>query len=609
MFWDFIGFGILTGGYLMLSMSKTLERHKAKIKLAQQATTLTENQTMFSEQKRPEAAKKKFDLKTYTKKIINYTVGFNSSFLIVGSMSESYFYSITMVGNIISVTLGFVYAFLIVHPFMYSLDAEIKTPYQYFEKRYRNKHVRSISAMMGMFFYFSFLTLYLWGCTILLCTLIPDMPFWLATLIIGVYSLLGSSIGGFQQTTIINATQFLTVVAGLITAMVLTINKSKNSLDELWNFAYLNERTNFFEMRTNIKIRYTLLNQMISLPMPWCAVHSLLLPNFIRYRSIEGKYKSRFLMVSNFPVMILVNFVILLSGGFLCYLFFYGCDPFRAEKILNKNQTGTYWLYLILSEYAPALTGVLFSSIICFSVVQHSSGIALCANTIVDETIRPFWSCAYLSEGACKRVKLALTICLSVLSIMYSMSFQFARNTMLSLFFLFNNSTNSPILGLFLLSAFNPYANAFGAITGFVTNLLLNYWFASGSLIIAKEFPTDTALCNSNTYLNNFENFDFSNLTYFSSKLIPPVNSSLLHDYYLYNYPAIYYIFSIPAIWYCIFSVCVTFALGSIFSLAYSLVTTRSLDADSDFSDERKKYLYFYKLYRTKKKLPFRVRV
>ena len=376
MLWDFIGFGVFTGGYLMLSLTKTLERQRAaKTKQTLQTTTQIEIQTMFADenaQTAPPVAKQKpkFDKKVYTKKIINYCVAFNSSFLIVGSMSESYFYSITIVGNILSVLLGFIYAFLIVHPFMYSLDKEIKTPYQYYEKRYRSKIIRTISAIMDMFFYFSFLTLFLWGSTILLSTLLPDVPLWVSTLIIGTYSLLGSSIGGFQQTTIINVFQFLIVLSGLITAMALTVTKSKNSLQELWNFASLNGRANFFELRTDIKIRYTLLNQMLSLSLPWCTFHSLLLPNFTRYRSIHGKYKSRLLMVSSLPVMVLVNFIIFVSGGFLCYVFFYGCDPFKSQKIPNKNETGTYWLYLILSVYAPALTGLIFSSIICYSIMQ-----------------------------------------------------------------------------------------------------------------------------------------------------------------------------------------------------------------------------------------------
>jgi hypothetical protein len=235
---------------------------------------------------------------------------------------------------------------------------------------------------------------------------------------------------------------------------------------------------------------------------------------------------------------------------------------------------------------------------------------ALCANTLFDEAFKPLVTSITFTEPMIRRIKLILTIVLGILSILYSISFQFAKNTMLSLFFLFNNSTNSPILGLFLLSAFNPYANAFGAVAGFCTNLLLNYWFVSGSLIIAKEFPTDVALCNSKSYLYNYENFDFSNMTYLSSNPIIQVNTSFIHDKIMYNYPIIYFIFSIPAIWYCIFSVCVTFTLGSLYSFAYSLITTRSLDADSAFSEERKKYLYYYKVFTgSKSVLPFKVRV
>ena len=234
--------------------------------------------------------------------------------------------------------------------------------------------------------------------------------------------------------------------------------------------------------------------------------------------------------------------------------------------------------------------------------MQHSSGLSLCANTLVDEAFKPLITCVHLSDYACKRIKLALTILLGIVSMLYAMSFQLLKNTMLSLFFLFNNTTNSPILGLFLLSAFNPYANAFGAISGFVTNLMLNYWFASGSLVIAKELPADTGLCNATTYLNQYENFDFSNRTYFTATFITPVNSTQPADFYSTNYPALYFIYSIPSIWYCIFSVCVTFVLGSIFSLVYSLVRTRSLDADSEYSEERKKYLYFYTMCSSKKK-------
>ena len=600
MYWEQMGFCILTASFSTLSAVKTFEKYK---NVVNDINKVKPKEVQDEECKQPKQ-EEKYNKKKLIKAIINYCVTFNSSFLIVGSLSESYLYGVRMMINIVSVTLGYLYAFFIVQPFMYSLDEDIKTPYQYFEKRYNSKLIRSVSSFFGMLFYFSFLTLYLWGCTILLSTLIPQIPFWLASLIIGIYSLIGSTIGGFTQTTITNIAQFLILIGGLLAAIVLTIQTSKNSLSELWEFASKNNRTDFFDLSTDITVRYKMLNQIISLPIPWCAIHALLVPNFKRYRAVKGLNKSRLLMVSNFPFMALVNSLLLISGSVLCFLYFYGCDPFNAEHIQNKNAIGAYWLYMVLSENVPSFCGIFFASIISFSVVQHSNGIALCSNTILNETICPLISCGIqLSELAIRRMKFVLTIFLGLVSILYSLSFQYAKNTMLSLFFLFNNTTNSPILGLFLLSAFNPYANAFGAIFGFVSNLCINYWLGLGSLMFSnlksQEFELDTHLCDVKLNNSNYENFTFSvnavNAIYSSKSLLANITEA--ENEYLYpEHPVLFYLYSIAPIWYCLFSVLYTFLIGSLFSLLYSLVMTRSIDADSEYEDERKKYLFYYRM-------------
>ena len=599
MAWDWLSFGIFAGGFVMLSASKTYQRYNLSLHPPTPPTP--------TPPKNPGAQPPKFNWKKYIKQIINYCVAYNSSILIVGSLSESYYSSLTMMGNILAISMGYVYALVLVHPFTYSLDKEIKTPFQYFEKRYRSQRVRALCALMAMFYHFSFITLFLWGCTIILCTLLPAMPFWLSILLMGLYSLVGSAYGGYAQTTLTNLVQFVIVIGGVVVAFAFTMAKSQNSLAELWEFAKIHERTKFVELRTNMKIRFTLLNQLVSLPLSWCAVHALLLPNYIRYRSVESKLKSKLLLMSNLPVMVVFYVIILMSGGFACYLFFYGCDPHRTHQIRSRNQTGVFWMYTILAEYAPSLTGIIFASVICYSLMQHSSGVVMCANTLIDEVFRPLCPSVKLTDADIKRVKRLITLALSFVSILYAFLFQFAKTTLLSLLFLFNNSTNSPILGLFLLSAFNPYANAFGAITGFLINLILNYWFVSGALLIYREAPRRPydVLCTSNS-LTNFEAFDFTNLTVYHmqkmSSRVASVNATTPHkyyDFYLSNYPEIHFIFSLPAIWYCAFSVLATFILGSLFSVAYSLVTTRTLDADAAFGDERKHYLYYYKVFRS----------
>jgi hypothetical protein len=545
------------------------------------------------------------------KSVINYCVKFNSTILIVGGLAESYLYGVRMFGNLISVLLGYIYAVVLIQPMMFRVSDKINTPFEYFEKRYKNKtYVRIIVCLVSMFYYICFLTLYLWGCSVLFTTLMPTIPFWTSSIMIGLYSLSGTFIGGFSQSTKLNLFQFLIVIFGIIVAVLLTIKEINNeNLKKIWNLGRENDRITFFSTSLDLTTRYTILNQVVSLPMPWAAKMGLFLPNFKRYKSIHNKVNSKLVLLSNLPFILAINGIILLSGGIVCYIYYYGCDPMISEALLNKNQIGIHWIHKIISKNIPLLSGLLFSSILYFSIIQHSSGINLCGKTILQEAILPFISLTKLKINLTyarkKYIQNWLLTILSLFSILFSILFQYARNTMLSLFFLFNNSINSPIFGLFLLSAFNPYANHFGAMLAFLLNLAMNMFLAIGSQVYknfrSQEFKQENLLCRESQFYNNSSSFmdnqlillnmQISNQTkqIFNNSSATPANYNMGSSYDNF----LSYLFSIAPIWYCISSVVFTFVFGSLFSLAYSLIKTGTADADSDYEEERKHFIYY----------------
>jgi hypothetical protein len=241
----------------------------------------------------------------------------------------------------------------------------------------------------------------------------------------------------------------------------------------------------------------------------------------------------------------------------------------------------------------------MFASIMAYSMVQHSLGIALMAKVIVSEVVEPI---CFTIDDLTRELKIRLTQTLTVmfclLSICFAVSFAFVQNTMISLFFILNNSINSPILGLFFLSAFNPYANGVGAMMAFCSNLVFNWFLGIGSIVISRvksqEFTPDTHLCG-HEYHRNLSSLNVYDITHSIHHLIN-VTHPLESDFYPKN-PTLYYLFSIAPIWYCLFSVLYTFLSGTLYSFAYSLIVSKSLDADQDFREERKKYLYYYKMF------------
>jgi hypothetical protein len=324
----------------------------------------------------------------------------------------------------------------------------------------------------------------------------------------------------------------------------------------------------------------------------------------MRYRSIESKTKAKILFVSNIPAMGFVNFLLLFSGGIMCFLYFFGCDPYQSTRLWNKNQIGAYWLHDILAKNAPSLSGILFASIIYYALVQHSLGVELCSRALMQEAINP------MLLNKVRRVKKAhkealtkiLSLFLGCLSIAYSISFQYARNTMISLFFVFNNSINSPILGFYLLSVFNPFANHVGAICAFLLNLAINAFMAIGTVMIARtksqEFPLNTVLCDVDLHISK-NNITHIKYNYHNNAFINSTSQATQPDLYPKD-PILFFFFTVAPIWYCLFSVLFTFIMGSVFSFAYSLYKTkfRSLDVDADWSEQRKEYLFYYRLKR-----------
>ena len=202
------------------------------------------------------------------------------------------------------------------------------------------------------------------------------IPFWASSCIIGLYSLMGSFIGGFSQSTKINIFQFLCIVFSFIVAIVLSLYKIKHeSLSQLWTLAKMKNRVTIFDLHKDFTTKFTIFNQLICTPLPWTAMAGLFLPNFKRYKSKHNEKKSKYVFLSDLPFMVVVNTIVFVSGAFVCFIFFFGCDPLGSQQILNKNQIGVYWMHLILGKNIPILGGLLFSSLLFYSLVHHSMGI------------------------------------------------------------------------------------------------------------------------------------------------------------------------------------------------------------------------------------------
>ncbi|CAF1039861.1 unnamed protein product, partial [Brachionus calyciflorus] len=470
-----------------------------------------------------------------------------SSFFFAGNILETYLFGSRIFFNTLSVCIGYILAILF-QPYLYELKKHINSPYEYLETRYHHGNIlRWLCTCTGGVFNFAFLTLHLWGSAIILSILIP-MPLWLSSVLIGFLSMVMGSFNGFKQFLCVNFLQVIFVLVTLIIAISLDLLLNDHgTAPVLLEIAGNYSRLKIIETKFDFRTKYTIWNQVFSSPISWCAFHCLLPSNFKKLRSASTSLKSKILIASNAPLVILINFLLVFSGV-MTFVHFYGCDPLLIMRFDDKNQIAPFWLMQALETHAPFLTGITFSSFILSSIYQHSNGIANLRNSIYDELIKPVFT---FDQVMVERVKLSTFFLLNIMSIVCAMLFTYARNSLLSLFFLFNHSLNPPIFGVMLLSILNTKANFFGAATTFIISLIASIWLAIARIYYINysrpEFEPNTSLCENSTFTRMNLNNDFEENEIFS-----------------------YY--SVSSLWYPLLSSSFIIIFGSILSFLYEFV-------------------------------------
>ena len=256
--------------------------------------------------------------------------------------------------------------------------------------------------------------------------------------------------------------------------------------------------------------------------------------------------------------MWLINTVFVFCGVAV-FCFYYDQDPINEHRIQNKNQISILWLIDSLDLYLPSAAGFCLAALFSNGVQVLSVGLWSCASSLFDDVFvmpktRPLQTAACLLFGAA-------SICFAVL-------FQYAKNSILSLFFVFNNSLNSPLLGLFMLSALNRHANWIGALIAFALNVAINVWLALGALAFS-----------------NLRNQEFNPLNVYA-------NSTVVSSDFYPKDEVLFYLYSISSIWYCVFSLLFTFIVGSLFSWCFTLATTKKCCGDGRVNADLGKFLF-----------------
>lgn len=267
----------------------------------------------------------------------------------------------------------------------------------------------------------------------------------------------------------------------------------------------------------------------------------------------------------NIPGLLVIN---ALTGlvGLVVYAHYASvkCDPLRAGYISNSNQLLPYYMVDVLN--IPGFPGIFLAVLFSGALSSVSSSLNSVATVTWEDIAKTFFS--HLSEAGKANVTRMLVICYGTIGLLVSLLADRLGGHVLQASISFTGALAGPVLGMFLLGAIFPSANAKGAFVGFIASMSLSLWIIVGAFIVrpySATLPTSVSKCWRNS--SNLHNTSIPVYT-----ISPPITPSSEH-----TLEGVERLYGLSFLWYG--------ALGSAVTVIVGLLVSSFTEPDSEKVD------------------------
>ncbi|XP_029716136.1 sodium-coupled monocarboxylate transporter 1 isoform X1 [Aedes albopictus] len=442
-------------------------------------------------------------------------------------------------------------------------DLGITSVYQYLELRFNSRLVRCLAS--GTYILRTLLSLgvTIYTPTVALNTII-GVPYWASLLCITCISIFFNALGGMKAAVAADVIQSLSMTAMLVGIVIYCCVKS-GGVDQVVAIGAQAGRMNFFNFAADLHLRVTTTSAWLgelfmSLSLLGCQ------QNFVqRYLSMPTLRKIRQTMLVNIP-LVAVLFSLPWLVGMGIFALYHTCDPLKAGNIEKMDQILPYFIMDYFSK-VPGVWGLFVGTLFNGALTLNISNI----NSLATVTWEDFLS---LLPGFRKKadsyqltvIKLVGTIyAILILGVGFLVGL---LSGVIESSVLVLSATSGPLLGVFILAMFVPFANWKGAALGMLVSHGVTVWIVTGRMMYVEVYDsllsTSIEGCVSDApFLTNSTSYIVVDQM---SRIMP---MAVQGDSFLYR------IYSVSYMYYGVFGTILTVAVGLVFSLA----TWSSVDA------------------------------
>ncbi|KAH9489387.1 Sodium-coupled monocarboxylate transporter 1 [Bulinus truncatus] len=261
------------------------------------------------------------------------------------------------------------------------------------------------------------------------------------------------------------------------------------------------QRIRFFNFDPDPRVRHTFWNMIIGQKFLWLAACAVNQPGTQRYCSLSSLRKAQLsVLLSMIGVTLLVMLTCLSGVVLFAYYASQNCNPLGQKLVSSSNQLVPYFVMETLGF--PGVPGLFIACLFSGSLSSISSSLNALGAITWEDFLKPRFD-HRLSESQNTLVIKVSVFIYGVLAVGFSLIVERMEGTVLQVSIGLSGAASGPMVGMFILGAFFPWANSHGAFCGALVGLGLSFWMGFGAYIQGirlppKPFPNGTCSTTAN---------------------------------------------------------------------------------------------------------------
>ncbi|KAG5276524.1 hypothetical protein AALO_G00106640 [Alosa alosa] len=310
-----------------------------------------------------------------------------------------------------------------------------------------------------------------------------NVDLWGAVLAMGLVCTLYTTLGGLKAVIWTDVFQTIVMFAGQLAVIIVGTHQA-GGITEVWRKAQNGNRISGLDLNPDPLERHTFWTLSVGGIFLMLALYGVNQAQVQRYLSSRTEQEAVMSCYVVFPCQQIVLTLGCLMG--LVMYARYGEDsPLDKGYVQTNDQMVLYFVMDVLRDL-PGLPGLFVACLFSGALSTISSAFNSLATVTMEDLIKPYFPAMKESRATLLSKGLALGFGMVCLAMAYIASLMGSvLQAALSIF----GMVGGPLLGVFCLGMFFPWANSVGALVGLVAGLVMAFWIGIGSFVTRLSVP------------------------------------------------------------------------------------------------------------------------